>query len=60
MLNLRVAIWTIGLGFVGYSLASRSAHSPWDSVVVLGTIAGAAAGFGVGTVISWLFRRMRS
>lgn len=60
MLNLRVVIWTIGLGFVGYSLAARSAHSQSDSVVALGTVGGAVIGFAVGTLISWVFRRLRS
>ena len=43
----RVWIWTIGLAIVGYSLAGRSTM-PHPTVEIVGTLIGAAVGFGVG------------
>jgi len=46
-MKLRVWIWTIGLAYVGYALASKSA-SPQGTWQFLGTLIGAVVGFGVG------------
>src|SRR5712692_6091206 len=59
-LNLRTVIWTVGLAFVGFILASKETYSNFDSTIALGTVAGGAIGFAVGTLFSWIIKRQRS
>jgi hypothetical protein len=46
-MKARVVIWTLGLAYVGYALAGRL-PMPRPANEIVGTLAGAALGFGVG------------
>jgi hypothetical protein len=57
-MRARVLIWTIGLAFVGYSLAGRSAMAH-PQAEVIGVVAGAVIGFAVGWGLQRLFEMGR-
>ena len=55
-MNLHVALWTFGMSIGGIVLGD-TAGAPYGAVaIVIGALAGAAVGFGLGT----LFARMSS
>jgi hypothetical protein len=51
--SLRVAVWTIGLAFVGYITAAKSTHSDFDSTIVIGIFMGGLLGFFIGQFFCW-------
>jgi uncharacterized membrane protein len=52
LMKLRILIWTLGLGFVGYALGGRGGPNPAHETV--GAILGAA----IGCCVGWGLQRL--
>jgi len=55
-MNLRVALWTVGMALVGLFFTIEGGIPSADTIL-FGTLVGASVGFGLGTIFSRLAKR---
>ena len=59
-MNWHIALWTFGLAIGGIVLGDTAGAPYGVSAIVVGTLAGAALGFGLGTLFARMADRQRT